>query len=64
MKGKVKFCNYSKGFGFITPEDSSKDVFVHESALSEEIQENDDVQFDVEDGRKGPQAVNVKVIND
>lgn len=64
MEGKVKFFNYSKGFGFITPDNSSKDVFVHETGLKEEIKENDKVQFEVEEGKKGPQAVNVKVIND
>lgn len=63
MEGKVKFFNYSKGFGFITPDNSSKDVFVHETGLKEEIKENDKVQFEVEEGKKGPQAVNVKVIN-
>ncbi|MFH1801933.1 MAG: cold-shock protein [archaeon] len=61
MKGTVKFFNASKGFGFITAEDG-KDVFVHQSALEEgmTLNENDEVTFDVEDGEKGPKAVNVK----
>ncbi|MBR9705978.1 cold-shock protein [Candidatus Pacearchaeota archaeon] len=61
MKGTVKFFNESKGFGFITAEDG-KDVFVHQSALGEGVvlHENDAVIFDVEDGDKGPKAVNVK----
>jgi len=60
--GTVKFFNDSKGFGFITPDDGSKDVFVHISALTDEITEGDKVNFDVEEGRKGPNAVNVTVI--
>ncbi|PCH99807.1 MAG: cold-shock protein [Flavobacteriaceae bacterium] len=60
--GTVKFFNDSKGFGFITPDDGSKDVFVHISALTDEITEGDKVSFDVEEGRKGPNAVNVTVI--
>ncbi len=61
-KGTVKFFNNSKGFGFIKPEDSSEDIFVHESGLIDEIRENDQVKFDVENGRKGLNAVNVEVI--
>ena len=60
--GTVKFFNDSKGFGFITPEDGSKDVFVHQSALSENLHEGDKVSYDVEQGQKGPNAVNVKVL--
>lgn len=61
MKGKVKFFNESKGFGFITPEEG-KDVFVHQSALAEgtTLSEGDEVTFDIEEGEKGPKAVNVK----
>ena len=61
MKGTVKFFNEMKGFGFITAEDG-KEVFVHQSALGEGIilNENDAVTFDVEDGDRGPKAVNVK----
>ena len=62
MKGKVKFFNQGKGFGFITGEDG-KDYYVHESALKEgvNINENDSVMFDAEQGDKGPKAVNVSL---
>ena len=60
-KGTVKFFNESKGFGFITPDEGGKDVFVHANALTEEITEGDKVSNDVEEGRKGPNAVNVKI---
>jgi len=60
-KGTVKFFNETKGFGFITPDDNSKDVFVHVSGLQDEIRENDRVSYEVEEGRKGPNAVNVRV---
>ena len=63
-EGTVKFFNYTKGFGFITPSDSDEDVFVHESGLTEEIKEDDKVQFEVAQGKKGLNAINVKVIND
>jgi CspA family cold shock protein len=59
--GTVKFFNDSKGFGFITPEDGSKDVFVHVNGLIDEIQEGDKVSYDVEEGPKGLNASNVKV---
>jgi CspA family cold shock protein len=63
--GNVKWFNESKGFGFITPEDGSKDVFVHFSAIASEgfrtLAEGQQVTFDVEDGPKGPQAINVTV---
>ncbi len=61
MKGKVKFFNRMKGFGFIHSEDS-KEYFVHESGLQEgvSIDENDEVEFEVEQGDRGPKAVNVK----
>jgi len=58
--GTVKFFNDSKGFGFITPEDGSKDVFVHVNGLKVgSITEGDKVSYDVEEGRKGLNAVNV-----
>jgi CspA family cold shock protein len=59
--GTVKFFNDSKGFGFITPESGEKDVFVHVSGLIDEINEGDQVSFDVEEGQKGLNAINVKV---
>ncbi|MBL4593779.1 MAG: cold-shock protein [Flavobacteriales bacterium] len=59
--GTVKFFNNSKGFGFITPEDGSKDVFVHVNGLVDEINEGDKVSYDVEEGPKGLNAVNVKI---
>jgi len=59
--GTVKFFNSAKGFGFITPDDGSKDVFVHQSALTNDINEGDKVSYDVEQGEKGLNAVNVKV---
>ncbi|MFT6828589.1 MAG: cold-shock protein [Cytophagales bacterium CG12_big_fil_rev_8_21_14_0_65_40_12] len=63
MQGTVKFFNETKGFGFITPSDSSSDIFVHVSGLVDEIRENDQVEYDVERGKKGMNAVNVKVID-
>ena len=59
--GTVKFFNTSKGFGFITPDDGSKDVFVHQNELIDEITEGDKVSYDVEESPKGLNATNVKV---
>jgi CspA family cold shock protein len=59
-KGIVKFFNESKGFGFIKDEESSKEYFVHVSGLVDTINENDVVTFDIEEGKKGLMAVNVK----
>lgn len=61
-EGTVKFFNVTKGFGFITPNGGGQDVFVHSSGLIDEIRENDKVNYEVENGRKGVNAVNVKVI--
>ena len=61
--GTVKWFNDSKGFGFITPEDGSKDCFVHHSAIQMQgfktLAEGDRVEFDIVDGAKGPAAENV-----
>ncbi len=59
-KGTVKFFNNAKGFGFINPEGGSKDVFVHVSGLVDQIKEGDAVTYELQDGPKGPSAVNVK----
>ena len=59
--GTVKFFNETKGFGFITPTNGGSEVFVHSSGLIDSIRENDSVEYEVEQGKKGPNAVNVKV---
>ncbi|MCX7653598.1 MAG: cold shock domain-containing protein [Fervidobacterium sp.] len=65
MKGTVKWFDAKKGYGFITKEDG-EDIFVHYSAIQAEgyktLKEGDKVEFDVQNGQKGPQAANVKVI--
>ena len=63
MQGTVKFFNDSKGFGFIKPDDSSEDIFVHSSGLIDDIRENDKVEYDMERGKKGMNAVNVKIVD-
>lgn len=64
--GTVKWFSPEKGYGFITPEDGSKDVFVHYSAITGEgyrnLQEGQKVEFEVTQGQKGPQAANVRLI--
>ena len=62
QKGTVKFFNSEKGFGFIKHDDSSKETFVHVSGLQSDIKEGDAVEFDLQEGKKGMNAVNVKVI--
>lgn len=62
MEGTVKFFNSEKGYGFITPGDSSEDIFVHNSGLIDEIRENDKVSYETEQGKKGLNAVRVEVI--
>lgn len=59
--GKVKYFNQTKGFGFIIVEGSQKELFVHISGLKDDVRENDQVVFDVEEGKKGPNAVNVRL---
>ena len=60
--GTVKFFNNSRGFGFIAPDEGDKDVFVHKNGLIDEITEGDKVSYDVEEGPKGLNAINVKLI--
>ena len=59
--GTVKFFNASKGFGFIVPDGGGKEVFAHVTGLIDEIREGDSVTYEVEDGKKGPSAVKVKL---
>jgi cold shock protein len=60
--GTVKFFNEEKGWGFLTPDDGSKDIFVHHSSSNIKMHEGDKVQFEVNDSPRGPKAVNVVVI--
>jgi len=60
-KGTVKFFNDSKGFGFIVEDDTNKEYFVHVSGLIDDINEGDAVEFELKEGRKGLNAVDVKV---
>jgi len=61
-RGTVKFFNDSKGFGFISDEESKEEYFVHVSGLIDEIREDDVVEFELKEGKKGLNAVNVKVV--
>ena len=61
-KGTVKFFNDSKGFGFIIEDDSNKEHFVHVSGLIDDIREGDAVEFELKEGKKGLNAVNVRVV--
>ncbi len=62
ITGTVKFFNEEKGFGFIKHDDSNKETFVHANGLVDQIETNDKVVFDVQEGRKGLNAVNVKLV--
>ena len=62
QQGTVKFFNAEKGFGFIKHDDSNKETFVHVSGLIGEIKEGDKVEFDLQEGKKGMNAVNVTVV--
>ncbi|MFY7944251.1 MAG: cold-shock protein [Crocinitomicaceae bacterium] len=59
-KGTVKFFNETKGFGFIVEEGTGKEHFVHVTGLIDKVKENDEVEFDLQEGRRGLNAVNVK----
>jgi len=61
-KGTVKFFNEAKGFGFIKDENSENEYFVHVTGLVDEIRESDQVTFDLQEGKRGLNAVNVKVV--
>lgn len=61
LKGVVKFFNETKGFGFLKENESGKEYFVHATGLVDRIQENDEVEFDLTEGKKGLNAINVKI---
>jgi len=63
IQGTVKFFNEEKGFSFIKHDNSNKETFVHANGLIDQIEANDKVEFDVQEGRKGLNAVNVKRIS-
>jgi cold shock protein len=60
-KGKVKFFNESKGYGFINDSESGEDIFVHSTGLKDEIRDGDSVVFEVTPGKRGMNAVNVRI---
>jgi CspA family cold shock protein len=62
LTGTVKFFNETKGFGFIKHDDSGQETFVHVSGLRDQVRENDRVEFELQQGKKGLNAVNVRVI--
>ncbi len=62
MRGKVKFINEEKGFGFIKPAGAGDDIFVHSSGILDDIYENDRVEFDIKQDKRGMSAINVRVI--
>ncbi len=62
LQGTVKFFNNSKGYGFIKNEKSGEEIFVHASGLIDQVRENDKVRFEVKQGKKGPNAVNVSLV--
>lgn len=62
-EGTVKFFNESKGFGFIKDEETGQDIFVHSSGLKTKIREGDKVTFEVQPGKKGMNAVEVRRVN-
>jgi CspA family cold shock protein len=62
LTGTVKFYNDAKGFGFIVDDESQSDVFVHATGLVDKVTQNDKVTYDVKEGKKGPNAINVKKV--
>jgi CspA family cold shock protein len=62
LTGTIKFFNEGKGFGFIKHDDSGQETFVHVSGLKDQVKENDRVEFELQQGRKGMNAVNVRVV--
>ncbi len=62
QEGTIKFFNETKGFGFITPDAGGQDIFVHVTGLKDKVREKDRVSFEVQNGKKGPNAVNVKLV--
>ncbi len=60
-KGTVKFFNQQKGFGFIKEDETGAEIFVHSTGLQDTIRENDSVVYEITEGKKGPNAVNVKL---
>jgi len=62
QKGTVKFYNFTKGFGFIQPAAGGDDVFVHQTGLTEDIRQDDQVEYETERGKKGINAVRVRVV--
>lgn len=58
--GTVKFYNEAKGFGFIVDDDTQSEIFVHATGLIDKVAQNDKVSYNIKDGKKGPNAVNVK----
>lgn len=61
QEGTVKFFNETKGFGFIKPANGGEDIFVHVTGLIDKVRENDRVTYDVQNGKKGLNAVNVRL---
>jgi len=60
--GTVKFFNNSKGYGFVKDNESGKEYFIHVSGLIDDIKENDEVSFELQEGKKGLNAINVKLV--
>jgi len=63
MNGRIKFFNESKGFGFIAENETGKEYFVHATGLVDKVFENDEVSFELTEGKKGLNAINVKLID-